>query len=83
VAYGKQSRKRASMTKYCCGAMTRHLEMECADHPDTQDCSDRVLKYSSVFNEYSLIIHDGGSSSYTIRYCPFCGAKLPASRRES
>jgi hypothetical protein len=41
-----------------------------------------VIKYSPVFDEYGLIIHDGGSASYRILYCPFCGMKLPASKRD-
>ncbi len=55
--------------------------MTCPDHPNPRDCPDRVLNYSSASNAYGLVIHDGGSSSYSIRYCPFCGVKLPPSRR--
>ena len=29
-----------------------------------------------------MIIHDGGSSYNVIDYCPFCGKKLPFSKRE-
>lgn len=68
--------EQGSMKKHCCDDMTRHVEMECADHPDPKDCPDRVLKYSRARNEYGLVIHDGGSSSFSIRYCPFCGTKL-------
>ena len=32
--------------------------------------------------EYKLIIHDGGSSGMLIQFCPWCGTRLPASRRE-
>ncbi|WP_425490081.1 DUF6980 family protein [Dyella telluris] len=71
------------MTTHCCSDMTRHVEMKCPDHPVPQNCPDRVLKYSSRFNEYGLVIHDGGSASYSIRFCPFCGVKLPASRRDN
>jgi hypothetical protein len=33
-------------------------------------------------DEYGLIIHDGGTSLRAILYCPWCGATLPASKRE-
>jgi len=35
-----------------------------------------------VFNEYGLIVHDGGSSSITIEFCPWCGTQLPESLRD-
>jgi hypothetical protein len=36
-----------------------------------------------VFNEYGIIVHDGGSSSsITIAFCPWCGAQLPESLRD-
>ncbi|HZY17518.1 MAG TPA: hypothetical protein VFE82_03505 [Ramlibacter sp.] len=38
--------------------------------------------YSPKFNEYGLIVHDGGSSAIAIAFCPWCGTKLPASLRE-
>ena len=34
------------------------------------------------FDEYGLIIHDGGSSYIDIKYCPWCGSKLPESKRD-
>jgi hypothetical protein len=29
-----------------------------------------------------MIVHDGGSSFIEISFCPWCGAKLPESKRE-
>lgn len=43
---------------------------------------DSVIKYVAAFDEYGIQIHDGGSSFIQIDYCPWCGAKLPPSRRD-
>ncbi|MCB0337182.1 MAG: hypothetical protein KDD62_12780 [Bdellovibrionales bacterium] len=43
---------------------------------------DSLISYLAKFDEYGLIIHDGGSAVRSIQFCPFCGTKLPASRRE-
>ena len=38
------------------------------------------LKYSGRFDEYYII--RGGSSLQVLRFCPFCGGRLPNSRRD-
>lgn len=45
------------------------------------DCPDALMIYSPEFDEYGIIIHDGGTSSILIKFCPFCGKKLPNSKR--
>ncbi len=70
------------MHEHCCEDMTRHLGKMCDHHDDAFECPDHVLTYAPAFDEYGLIIHDGGSSSYEIRFCPFCGTRLPDSRRD-
>jgi hypothetical protein len=35
-----------------------------------------------VFDEYGIFIHDGGSSLTLINFCPWCGSKLPESKRD-
>lgn len=70
------------MKKLCCEDMNRHTGRTCDEHENPFECPDYVISYSAVFDEYGLIIHDGGSSKYTISFCPFCGAKLPESKRE-
>ncbi|WP_390629399.1 DUF6980 family protein [Bacillus litorisediminis] len=32
--------------------------------------------FNETANDYSLIIHDGGSSSIGISFCPWCGTNL-------
>lgn len=67
---------------HCCKEMIKALELKCDIHKNIYDCPDVVISYSSKFDEYGIIIHDGGSSSMIINYCPFCGYKLPESKRE-
>jgi hypothetical protein len=61
--------------------MTEEVERTCDTHPDRFDCPDCLLLYVPGQNEYGIIVHDGGSSCVTIRFCPFCGTKLPESER--
>ena len=60
--------------------MTLAVTSTCDQHPDRSDCPDCLLAYSPKFDEYGLIIHDGGSSRVSIQYCPWCGARLPESK---
>jgi len=61
--------------------MNRSLIFDCNIHKDIYECPDILFSYIPKFNEYGLIIHDGGSSSLTIKFCPWCGTKLPKSKR--
>lgn len=70
------------MNKHCCEDMKRHTGKMCDEHDDPYECPDYVISYSETFDEYGLIIHDGGPSSYDINFCPFCGSKLPESKRD-
>ncbi len=62
--------------------MTRNLASECDRHPDPADCLDSLVSYLAPFDEYGIRVHDGGSSSVVISYCPWCGERLPRSRRD-
>jgi Domain of unknown function (DUF6980) len=64
------------MTKHCCDQMTEAVNHRCAQHPDPFDCPDNLIHYSEMPSAYGIIIHDGGSSTLKIYYCPWCGAKL-------
>ena len=70
------------MQKHCCDEMHSHTEFSCAVHSTPEDCPDALVGYSDRFREYGLLIHDGGSSSISIRFCPWCGSKLPESLRD-
>jgi hypothetical protein len=50
---------------------------------DPWDDPDVVVVYMPRFDEYGLPVRDGGSSMVVIGYCPWCGARLPESRRDA
>jgi hypothetical protein len=62
--------------------MNETVDMVCSQHPNLSDCPDAVIAYSPQFDEYGLMIHDGGTSRVLIAFCPFCGSRLPQSKRE-
>ena len=70
------------MNQPCCESMAYHINHRCEMHPDPYDCPDHILIYWPEFVEYGIIIHDGGTSAITIQHCPFCGTKLPESKRD-
>lgn len=46
------------------------------------DKVDTPIIYVRKFDEYGLKILDGGSSYITFDFCPWCGERLPNSRRD-
>lgn len=68
--------------QHCCERMMEQVNYTCSEHADAFECADKSIHYSARFDEYGIIIHDGGSSSSVIEYCPWCGAKLPGSKRD-
>lgn len=69
------------MIKHCCEQITAEVEKECKDHSDRSQCPDALVAYFPKFDEYGILIHDGGSSFIQIYYCPWCGTQLPPSMR--
>lgn len=70
------------MNKHCCKTMSDNVNYTCEEHNDPFECPDNLVFYNSKFDEYGLIIHDGGSSFIEIYFCPWCGTKLPESKAE-
>lgn len=66
----------------CCEAMRGALDFACEQHADPFACADALMVYNEVFDEYGIPVHDGGASYVLIAYCPWCGARLPASQRD-
>lgn len=62
--------------------MQQQIEYQCQQHSDPFECPDMLVHYSPKFDEYGIMIHDGGSSTIVIEFCPWCGNKLPKSKRE-
>ena len=40
------------------------------------------IHYNDIFDEYGLICHEDNESVVILKYCPWCGKKLPSSKRE-
>ncbi len=62
--------------------MKRTVEYRCEQHSDSYECPDNLVVYIEKFDEFGLIVHDGGHSFSVIQYCPWCGQKLPDSKRD-
>jgi hypothetical protein len=41
------------------------------------------LTYVEKFDEFGLNVEDGGSSYILLVHCPWCGVKLPESKRDA
>ena len=41
-----------------------------------------LVRHSAKFDEYGIIVHDGGAAVIRIRFCPWCGTTLPESKRD-
>jgi hypothetical protein len=68
---------------HCCADMNLALKNICEEHAgDPFACPDMLVAYSHTFDEYGLIVHDGGASTVAISHCPWCGSALPASQRD-
>ncbi len=67
---------------HCCDRMEAQVNYQCPDHENPFECPDHLIGYSAVFDEYGIMIHDGGSSMIKINFCPWCGAKLAKSIRD-
>lgn len=61
----------------CCSRMEEQLATRCEVHDDPFDCPDALVHVSPGTGSYGLIVHDGGSSWIGIRFCPWCGTRLP------
>lgn len=68
---------------HCCKDMTAALTNVCEMHAeDAFACHDMVVSFSGMFREYGLKLQEQGQS-IVIKYCPWCGARLPASLRDT
>jgi hypothetical protein len=76
-----RSDKKQMKQNQCCEEMMLQTDFVCEEHESPFECADNLIYYSQKFDEYGLIIHDGGSSFIKIEFCPFCGTKLPESKR--
>ena len=68
--------------KMCCDRMKEELERTCSHGHTREECPDVVIVYIAKFDEYGLPVRDGGSSKVSIQFCPWCGQRLPESKRD-
>jgi len=76
------SERKISIVSHCCEKMRLSVMYECYRGHGKWECVDILIHYNEVVDEYGLIIHDGGESFVMINYCPWCGNKLPKSKRD-
>ena len=70
------------MPEHCCEDMDRQVNWECDQHSNPFDCPDALVCFVARFQEYGLVIYDGGGSFMQIAFCPWCGRRLPDSQRD-
>lgn len=71
-----------AMYQHCCDRMKAEVDRKCDVHPRRADCPDALVDFAENLEEYGLLVHDGTSSIIRILYCPWCGSRLPESRRD-
>ena len=59
-----------SERKFCCVDMEIHI------------CESAVVHYNAIFDEYGIICREDNVSYILLDFCPWCGKKLPESKRE-
>ncbi len=65
---------------HCCDYMGYALAYSCDMHASPFECPDNEFVYNEVFDEYGAISRNPEGNYTRLRFCPFCGAKLPPSR---
>jgi hypothetical protein len=70
------------VTSHCCDRMESAVGGRCTQHDDPFDCADTLLTYDAKFDEYGLLVRDGGRSVVQILFCPWCGQRLRNSKRD-
>jgi hypothetical protein len=68
------------MRNHCCEAMRTHLQTIL--EPSQEPVTDRPVLYDAVFDEYRLVTADQVADRTAIGWCPFCGTRLPPSKRD-
>jgi hypothetical protein len=67
---------------HCCEEMTKQANLVYANAASPLlGSTDKRIYWSSAFDEYGLICQPS-SEILVISHCPFCGARLPESKRD-
>ena len=63
-------------SSFCCDMMRAQVMNVCDQHPNRYDCPDMLI--DQVRGGFGLRIGtDAGGGAVEIRYCPWCGSRLP------
>lgn len=62
---------------FCC----EELEFYTTEKEEEFSDPDKLIYHGKTFDEFGIIIHDGGKSYVAITHCPWSGDKLPNSKR--
>lgn len=62
--------------------MTKGMKHCCEQMRDAIQDDVVPVTFLPKFREYGILVLDGGSSFLELRYCPWCGNKLPSSLRD-
>ncbi len=68
--------------KHCCDRMRAELARNCGETAGRFRCPDSLVDYVLKYDEYGILVHDGGTSMVQILFCPWCGTHLPESKRD-
>ncbi|MCC9602070.1 hypothetical protein LOC67_16020 [Stieleria sp. JC731] len=66
---------------FSCVHLANYATMTCEQHPQPLECPDILVAYIATFDEYVLPVRDGGPSYIAIKHCPWCGVRVPESKR--
>ena len=68
---------------HCCSDMSEQANLGLADiERPLQGATDKRIYWSPVFDEYGLVCQPS-AEVLAIQHCPFCGIRLPKSRRDA
>ncbi len=82
LAPNLESYERSVPPDVCCARMAAALSQACFEHDEPFECPDNLVYWCPPLDEYGLIVHDGGRSYLLVSVCPWCGRRLPDSKRE-
>lgn len=66
--------------KSCCKTMQSHINFKCERHTNPWNCPDYILFYLPKVKMYGIPIQGTEGDVIEIKFCPWCGKKLPKTR---
>lgn len=67
---------------YPCIHMAFYATDVCEIHQDPWECQSCAVVFIEQYDEYGIPIRDGSNTYWKIENCPWCGTRLPESKRE-